>query len=110
MVLLSELKGRSAEGKQVSAIRALATNSNEGLLATGSRNGEVLIWDLASHPPTVKSRHQGHRICRSGGYFRPEVHELYDEGDLKTGEILQVRSEGGGCEERSDEFERDIVA
>ncbi|GMH94181.1 hypothetical protein TL16_g12831 [Triparma laevis f. inornata] len=90
MVLLSELRGKGEGGKQVSAIRALATNSNEGLLATGSRNGEVLIWDLASHPPTVKSRHSGHRIARAGDYFRPEVHELYDEGGLKTGEILQL--------------------
>ena len=61
------------------------------MLATGSRNGEVLIWDLRCHPPQVKSRHDAHRISRPGEYYRPEVHELYDEGDLKTGEVLQVR-------------------
>ena len=35
-------------------------------------------------------QHDGHRISRTGEYYRPEVHELYDEGDLKAGEVLQI--------------------
>ena len=89
MVLLSSLK-RPAEAGKVSGIRAMATNPSESLVVTGGRNGEVLIWDIASHPPVFKYSHKGHRIARAGEYFRPEKLELYDEGPLKTGEVLQL--------------------
>ncbi|GMH49663.1 hypothetical protein TrRE_jg6941, partial [Triparma retinervis] len=92
MVLLSELDGGTGGGK-VSGIRTLSSNKSESLLATGSRNGEVLLWDIAAHPPVVKGRFKGHRVAAKGEYYKPERLELYDEGDLKTGEILQLSIE-----------------
>jgi hypothetical protein len=94
MVLLSSLvdsrnKG-NPPGVSPQPIRALATNSAESVLCSGGRNGEVLIWNLRSHPPRPASSFSGHRISTPNGYYKPDTHELYDEGDLRTGEILQV--------------------
>jgi hypothetical protein len=93
MVLLSSLHPPALPPQppsQPSPVRALTCNAPESILASGGRNGEVLVWDLRSHPPRVVQSFAGHRICAPNGYYRPESHELYDEGELKTGEVLQV--------------------
>ena len=94
------------EREKLSGVRALGVNKAESHLVTGSRNGEVLIWDISSHPPKLsnngngmhgkngtRGRFAGHRMSTAGNYYKPERLELYDEGDLKTGEILQVEIE-----------------
>ena len=75
---------------QPSPIRALATNASESILCSGGRNGSVLVWNLRSHPPKPVHSFSGHRICKPAGYFKPDTRDLYDSGDLKTGEILQL--------------------
>ena len=89
MVLLSSLRS-GQEKSNPEPIRALATNAPESILCSGGRNGEVLVWNLRSHPPEPVHAFTGHRISAPSGYYKPDSHELYDEGDLKTGEILQL--------------------
>ncbi len=76
---------KSSETDDPAQITCMETNQSESLLASGTSNGELLLFDLRRHPPILNARHRFHRAEQVNETARPKPIEqvgFFDAGRL----------------------------
>lgn len=75
---------KSSESDDPAHIVCMETNQSESLLASGTSSGELLLFDLRRHPPTLCARHRFHHAEQDNETARP----IQQVGFFDTGRLL----------------------
>lgn len=74
---------KSSESDDPAHILCMETNHSESLLASGTSDGELLLFDLRRHPPALCARHRFHHAEQDNETARPiQQVGFFDEGRL----------------------------
>mmetsp|Transcript_12917 Transcript_12917/g.26030 ORF Transcript_12917/g.26030 Transcript_12917/m.26030 type:complete len:1928 (+) Transcript_12917:157-5940(+) len=72
---------KSSESEKAAHVNCMATNQSESLLASGTSDGELLLFDLRRHPPALCARHRFHCFEQDNETARPiEQVDFFDAG------------------------------
>ena len=64
-------------------INCMVTNQSESLLASGTSDGELLLFDLRRHPPALRTRHRFHHDEQNSETVRPiKQVDFFDAGRI----------------------------
>lgn len=75
---------KSSESDDPAHIVCMETNRSESLLASGTSDGELLLFDLRRHPPALCARHRFHHAEQDNETARP----IRQVGFLDAGRLL----------------------
>jgi len=62
---------KSLTSDNTARILCMETNKSESLLASGTSDGELLLFDLKRHPPALRARHRFHCVEENNEPARP---------------------------------------